>query len=62
MERFEGRGTENIWFFVAASGLAQPVTINLVDDNDRSAGRARSIGLVLNPFSAQFKEYDTFQK
>jgi type II secretion system protein H len=62
MERFGGRPTGTVWFFVTPQGLAQPVTMNIVDTSDRSRGSARPISLVLNPFSAQFKEYATFQK
>ncbi len=62
MERFEGRQTREVWFFITPNGLAQPVTINIVDTSDRSRGQGRPFALVLNPFSAQFKEYGTFQK
>lgn len=56
------RGAGQVWFFVIPDGLAQQVTINFLDMLDRPQGKPRSIGLVLNPFLAQFKEYDTFQK
>lgn len=63
MQRFGGgRKTGSVWFFIMPEGLTQEVTINFVDKKDTVAGRARQVGLVLNPFSAQFKEYDTFQK
>lgn len=52
-----------IWFFIMPDGLTQEVTINLVDYNDLQAeGNPWKVGLVLNPFSAQFKVYDTFAK
>jgi len=60
MERTGPAG--KLWFFVVPGGLAQAVTINMIDSNDKVGGRARTVGLVLNPFSAQFKTYDTFQK
>ena len=44
-------------------GMAQDVIINLVDTKDFLPDEsARPVGLVLNPFSVQLKEYDTFQK
>jgi prepilin-type N-terminal cleavage/methylation domain-containing protein len=51
-----------IWFFVLPGGLAQEVVINMVDtrtQSDRNEGK--KIGLVLNPFTVQFKTYDEFQ-
>jgi len=51
-----------VWFFVLPGGLAQEVIINMVDtktQNDRDEGK--KVGLVLNPFTVQFKTYDEFQ-
>ena len=51
-----------VWFFVLPGGLAQEVIINIVDtktQNDRDEGK--KTGLVLNPFTVQFKTYDEFQ-
>ncbi len=51
-----------VWFFVLPGGLAQEVIINMVDtktQNDRDEGK--KTGLVLNPFTVQFKTYDEFQ-
>lgn len=63
MSRFRGRKTESVWFYIMPDGLTQDVIINLVDIKDEmSDGRPRPVGLVLNPFSAQFKVYDSFQK
>lgn len=63
MTVFAGRPTQEAWFFIIPDGLSQEVIINIVDTRDRlSNGSARSIGLVLNPFMAQFKIYDEFQK
>ena len=58
-----GRKTEESWFYIVPDGLAQAVTINFLDTANRNAaGKPRQFGLVLNPFSAQFKVYDGFQK
>ena len=55
--------TDNVWFFIIPDGLTQEVTINFVDYDDMLPnGDARQFGLVLNPFSAQFKLYDTFKQ
>lgn len=62
-KRFVGRDTGETWFFVVPDGLTQKVTINITDTADRLVnGRPKKIGLVLNPFNAQFKTYDTFKK
>jgi prepilin-type N-terminal cleavage/methylation domain-containing protein len=50
------------WFFITPDGLTQTVTINFVSNKETAAGRPRQFGLVLNPFNAQFKVYDSFQK
>ncbi len=56
MSRFGGgRKTGEMWFFIVPEGLAQEVTINMLDINDITSGKPRQIGLVLNPFTAQFK-------
>lgn len=63
MSRFSGRKTGTAYFFIVPSGLAQEVVINFIDTDDRLYnGAQRQIGLVLNPFTAQFKEYDAFAK
>jgi prepilin-type N-terminal cleavage/methylation domain-containing protein len=61
MERFES-STKTAWFFITPEGRAQQVTINIIDIQDKIKGKPRVLGLVLNPFSAQFEEHDTFQK
>lgn len=58
----EGRISTEFWFFIIPEGLAQDVIINMVDLNDGPRGKQQQIGLVLNPFSVQFKSYDSFQK
>lgn len=56
-------GTTESWFFITPDGLTQTVTINFLDTKQiNAAGKPRQFGLVLNPFNAQFKVYDSFQK
>ena len=63
MKRFSGRQTGEAWFFIVPEGLTQEVIINFIDKKDvLYDGRPRPVGLVLNPFTAQFEEYDSFQK
>ena len=62
MGRIAGGKTTEAWFYIVPAGLAQEVIINFIDKKDRIAKKPRPIGLVLNPFNAQFKTYDTFQK
>lgn len=57
-----GKKTEDVWFFIVPDGLAQEVVINIADIKDTFNKKARHIGLVLNPFTAQFKVYDEYQK
>ena len=60
-----GRGgkRKDSWFFLMPSGVAQDVIINIMNqDEDMSEGDAQKFGLVLNPFSAQFGYYDSYQK
>lgn len=57
------KSSHETWFFIMPDGLTQAVVMNIIDTKDRNAsGQAHEVGLVLNPFNAQFKEYDTFQK
>lgn len=59
MRRFGGgKTTTETWFFVVPEGLAQEVTINMIDSKDVVDGKPRQIGLVLNPFTAQFSVYE----
>lgn len=63
MSRFVGGTTKRVWFFITSSGIAQPVILNMLDRKDgQRGGKGRSVGWVLNPFSAQFKEYNEFQQ
>lgn len=51
------------WFYIVPDGMAQTVTINFNDNKDTlPSGKPRPVGLVLNPFNARFKLYDSFQK
>jgi prepilin-type N-terminal cleavage/methylation domain-containing protein len=51
-----------VWFFVLPGGLAQEVIINMVDIKTQTdLDDGKKIGLVLNPFTVQFKMYDEFQ-
>ncbi len=62
MSRFAGRATGSVWFYMVPEGLTQEVTINMVDKKEIRAGKAKTVGLVLNPFTAQFTVYDAFQQ
>jgi prepilin-type N-terminal cleavage/methylation domain-containing protein len=55
---------QNVFFFyIMPDGMAQDVVINLYDTKDVLPDKSpRPVGLILNPFSVQLKEYDTFQK
>lgn len=58
-----GSKTNELWFYIVPGGLTQYVTINMLDTQDTLENdKPRPIGLVLNPFMAQFKVYDAFQK
>jgi len=62
MRRFVERTVSQVWFYVAPEGLAQEVIINFTDTSDTRQTLPRTTSLVLNPFTAQFTVYDTFQK
>lgn len=53
------RKTSFLWFYIMPEGLSQNVIINVEDSSQTQPIR---LGLVLNPFTVQLKEYDTFQK
>ncbi len=59
---FVGREAAKVWFYVVPDGLAQPVTITIIDKEDTLNGKPRQVGLTLNPFSAQFKVHYALQK
>lgn len=58
----EGRVSTEFWFVIMPEGLAQDIIINAVDMHDGPRNKPQQVGLVLNPFSVQFKMYDSFQK
>jgi prepilin-type N-terminal cleavage/methylation domain-containing protein len=63
MSRHMQGTTTEVWYFVYSNGRSQAVILNIIDTKDRLANnKPRHFSLVLNPFSAVFKEYDSFQK
>ena len=62
MTKFSRAKSASVWFYIIPEGMAQDVIINFIDTNDKRDGQSRQVGLVLNPFTAQFREYDAFQK
>ena len=57
-----GNQMEDVWFFVMPEGMSQEAIINFRDTQDMmndSDGVKK--GLVLNPFSVEFLEYDDYQ-
>jgi prepilin-type N-terminal cleavage/methylation domain-containing protein len=62
LKRGEGKKTAEVWFYVIPDGRTQSVIINAVDTKDMHNNKPRPFSLVLNPFSAQFETYDSFQK
>lgn len=61
MKRFSS-GAKEVWFYIIPDGLTQQVTINLLDKEKNIDNKPVRVGLVLQPFIAQFKVYDVFQK
>lgn len=62
MAKFGRSKAASVWFYIIPEGMVQSVVINFVDTKDLRDDQPHSVGLVLNPFTAQFKTYDTFQK
>ncbi len=62
MRRFTGGKAKTVWFYLIPDGMTQQVTINGVDKDEIIEGKPSRFGLVLNPYTAQFKAYDAFQK
>ena len=62
MKRSASGRTKTVWFYVIPDGMTQAVTINGVDKDQIVENKPKQFGLVLNPFFAQFKVYDVFQK
>jgi type II secretory pathway pseudopilin PulG len=54
--------TDDAWFYVMPSGMAQPVIINFFDTKNATVDSdGKEISLVLNPFTIQFRVYNDFQ-
>ena len=54
---------ERLWFYIVPDGLTQSVIINAIDTNMRDTqNNPLPLSLVINPFNARIKKYDTFQK
>jgi type II secretory pathway pseudopilin PulG len=62
MTKFARSKTATAWFYIVPEGMTQNVVINGVDTQDVRDEQPRQFSLVLNPFTALFKTYDTFQK
>lgn len=62
MTKFGRSKSAAVWFYIMPEGMVQSVVINFLDTKDMRDDQPLSVGLVLNPFTAQFKIYDTFQK
>jgi len=59
----QGIKTQEVWFYIAADGIVQPVIINLINTHELDGeGKPLGFSLVMNPFTGQFKEYEEFQK
>lgn len=62
MTKFARSKTASVWFYIVPEGMVQNVVINFMDTQDLHDDQPRPVALVLNPFIALFKTYDTFQK
>lgn len=61
-DKKRGQGTDEMWYYINSDGIAQEVIFNVVDTRERENDpQSGNYGLVLNPFTSQFKLYDTFQ-
>ena len=58
----EMEGSEQAWYFIGQNGISQEVMINIEDQSSANREEPDVYGLVLNPFSAQFKKYETYQE
>lgn len=58
-EMHAGKTVQRIWFYIVPDGLSQAIIINALYETDDATS---VLGLVLNPFSGQFKVYNEFQK
>jgi len=62
MTKFSRSKTASVWFYIIPEGMVQNVVINLTDTKDVRDNKAQAVGLIINPFSAQLRIYDSFQK
>lgn len=62
MTKFARSKTASMWFYIVPEGMAQNVVVNFMDIQDLRDDQPRQGALILNPFTALFKTYDTFQK
>lgn len=54
--------TNEVWFYIMPSGMAQEVIINILDTKNETVDKdGTEMSLVLNPFTLQFREYHDFQ-
>lgn len=60
-DELEGN-VEQSWFFITPIGITQEVVINFEDSSRPGLDDPDIFGLVLNPFSAQFKKHETAQE
>lgn len=61
-DKKHGQGSDEMWYYINSDGIAQEVIFNVVDMQEREKDmQAGSYGLILNPFTSQFKLYDAFQ-
>lgn len=62
IEGHQEKNPAKFWFYIMPEGITQDVIINLIDTKDLKDDNPRPFALVLNPFYAHFKTYETFQK
>ena len=62
MSSFAGGTTKTVWFYIMPQGLAQAVTLNILDRMEKKPAQAQQFGLVLNPLTVQFRMYDAWQE
>lgn len=62
MSSFAGGTAKTVWFYIMPQGLAQAVTLNILDRTDKNPAQGQQFGLVLNPLTVQFRMYDAWQE
>lgn len=58
----EGSLKDRSWYFITNVGISQEVIVNIEDKSKPNLEEPDIFGLVLNPFSAQFKKHETIQE